>query len=156
MGVALPVMMLGLAAMVMAHLLSHPPTDSAPRQIAYNMRLYHRAALSFKAANPAVTGILAVPPPVFLTEWRFISCADSKSVVTYGGGFTASQSRDIAAEAARQSVVPPELGLGNWRNGSATGIGLSDGTLINSGFSGLTPVCTVPSGVAAIQTRLLP
>ena len=131
------------------------------RQIAYNMRLFHQAALSLKSANPSASGVLAVVPPSFLTDNRFIACAGSKAVVTYGAGLNSTQSRDVSGELLRQSVMPPELGAPNLAPGLmplayASGMGLSDGTLVNNGFASLTPVCAVPAGAAAIQTQLLP
>ena len=134
---------------------------SPARQIAYNMRLFHQAALSLKTANPGASGVLAVVPPSFLTDNRFISCAGNKAVVTYGAGLNSAQSRDVSGELLRQSVMPPELGASNFSPGLkpvgyASGIGLSDGTLVNNGFASLTPACAVPAGAAAIQTQLLP
>jgi hypothetical protein len=145
---------------------------SAPfpaRQIAYNMRLYHRAALAVKLANPGLQGVLAVSAPAFLTDWRFTSCASANAVVTYGSGLNSAQSRDVGGELLRQSAVPPELGLVNGSprfanqvgvngvlTGYAPGIGISDGMLINNGFASIVPACQLPPGVAAMQTQTAP
>jgi hypothetical protein len=177
MGAAIPLLVLALAYLAWLQgigqnlALGRPNGPTPARQIAYNMRLYHQAAVALKSGDTAQTmnGVLAVTPPGFLTDGRFTSCAASKSVVTYSNGLNLAQSRDVTAELLRQSVVPPELGGGNTSPlfpavdgasgplaGYAAGIGISDGSKINNGFGSLVPACAVPAGLAAIQTQVLP
>ena len=158
-------------------------TPNAPfpaRQIAYNMRLFHQAAIAFKIANPSDTATAAdplpVPVPSFLTEWRVAACADPKNVATYTVGLTAAQNRDIVSELLRQSVSPPELGIISASPavtgylGSVTpqaaydpGIGLSEpapaeagGTVVNTGYGAVTPACSIPAGASVMQTQVMP
>ena len=163
MGAALPLLVIALAYLAWLQgigqnwSLAGHNVPAPARQIAYNMRLYHQAALTLKSANPGLVGVLAVTPPAFLTDGRFVSCAASKSVVTYGNGLNSAQSRDVGAELLRQSIAPPELGItASALAGNAAGIGISDGSKINNGFGSLVPSCVVPLGLAAIQTQVLP
>ena len=146
-----------------------PNTPFPARQIAYTMRLTHQAAVAFKIANPSDTGALTVPVPSFLTEFRVAVCASAKNVASYTAGLTAAQNRDIVSELLRQSVSPPELGLisaspvvtgyGGAAGPQAVyapGIGLSDGTNLNTGFGAVTPACSIPAGASVIQTQVLP
>jgi len=175
MAVALPIVVLALAiaawsqGILQFDSLSRGNLPFPSRQIAYNLRLYHRAALAMKLANPELQGVFTVSVPNFLTDWRFTSCAGANAVVTYGSGLNSAQSRDVGSELLRQSVVPPELGLvgnsphfGNYwgsngvLTGYAPGIGISDGAFINNGFASIAPACPLPAGVAAMQTRTMP
>jgi hypothetical protein len=147
------------------HQSAHPPGAA---QLAYNMRLLHQAALAAKANAPSATGPLTVAAPAFLAEWRFQSCANDKSVVTYSAGLSPQQSRDVSMELLRQSIIPPELGgIGispvlasasglPSRVGFAPAIGLTDGRVINNGYGAVLPACPLPTGLAAIQTQLMP
>ena len=175
MGLSTPLLLGALGLVLLVGALQQK-ADLAPsggpqpaRQIAYNMRLFHQAAINFKIANPAATGSLIVPAPGFLTDWRFVACSNDKTVVTYSNGLNTRQNRDLVAELQRQSVLPPELGnisRAPQVSGApgyagpviafASGIGLADGAVINSGAAAVTPACPLSSGVAALQTQALP
>jgi hypothetical protein len=162
MGLGLPLFFLALAALVAMQLLTQKANLASlagpvpARQIAYNLRVFHQAAITYKLANPTVTGVLPVTPPAFLTDWRFTSCASSNAVVTSGSGFNLAMSRVLNDELLRQSSAPPELGIAAAPGGFTDGIGLSDGVFINNGFGPISPACPVPQGSAAIQTQVLP
>lgn len=136
------------------------------RQIAYNMRLYHQAAIAYKRQNPQADGALPLALPNFLNDWRFVACADANSVVTMSQNLGSAENRDLGQELLRQSLLPPELGIispsayfldgGKIAAGFAAGIGVSDGNMIQNGFGPVTPACAIPAGSAAIQTRLAP
>lgn len=141
------------------------------RQVAYLMRVYHQSSVSLKGSpTPPPLGPLANPPSNLAGQTFYASCADAKSVVTYLIGETLYRNEAVAAELARQSVAPPELG----KNGSGTtigyggldapyavpvaGIGLSNGAQIvgTADVTILPANCSVPAGAPALQTQVLP
>ena len=147
------------------------------RQIAYQMRVYHQSSVNYKLANGTATGVITSPPPSLSSQFYFTSCADAENVVTFVGGASAGRAwagglgafnnQSVAAELARQSISPPELGLVSQSSrvtgylGVTTsqaitvpGIGLSTGSNIQTGYGlvALPAGCTVPAGVPAMLT----
>jgi len=120
------------------------------RQIAYLLRSHHGAAVAFKLANPATTQAIAAGEPGMT---GFISCADANTVVTtIDQSYGTARDQQIAGELLRQSVATGQTGIG------VPGIGLSDGTQLQTGFGAvaLPASCPVVAGLPAMQTRVLP
>jgi len=125
------------------------------RQIAYLLRSHHSAAVSFKLANPATTQTI-VAGEAGMTG--FISCADAKTVVTtIDQSYGTARDQQIAGELLRQSVSSGQTGVVA-PGGGVPGIGLSDGTQLQTGFGAvaLPAACPVTAGLPAMQTRVLP
>lgn len=148
------------------------------RQIAYQMRIHHEAAIRLKRATP---GLITVTDALNDNDDQFVSCIDAKTVSTVmmivGDATTlmpfvivgVSETNAIVQELARQSIIAPELGrVGQtaWSIGYAdspstlitpvVGIGVADGGDIRTS-SGLIPTpCLAPTGAPVIMTQVLP
>jgi hypothetical protein len=170
----------GVTTIQQQQTLASPTQPYLPRQIAYEMRVFHRASLSYKGTFTAATGPISNPPPSMVNQFRYSSCADAKSVVTFPGGTGAGaawaaglgfyQNNAVATELARQSVSPPELGINaparvaGYNGGTVPqvipvpGVGLSTGTEVQSGAGAISlPAgCAVPAGLPVIVTQVLP
>jgi hypothetical protein len=116
-----------------------------------------------KAANGALTGVLADPSPamsgVAPVAFFFTSCADAKSVVTtLNEVLNPYQNQSIARELARQSAAPPELGSVAPHTVVIPGVGLSTGAAVQTGVGplALPANCAVPMGLPAIVTQVVP
>ena len=143
--------------------IANPAGPAPERQIAYLMRAYHQSSVAAKAANSALTGLLANPSPAMSgpspVAFFFTSCADAHSVVTtLIEASNAHQQQSIAHELARQSGAPPELGTVAPRTVVIPGTGLSNGTAVQTGVGPLPlPAnCAVAAGLPAIVTRVVP
>jgi hypothetical protein len=142
------------------------------RQIAYQMRVHHEAAIRLKRADPLLdTYVDALND----NDEQFLSCIRDKSVTTVMMFASAIPQLVIGAgevdavteELARQSVVAPELGrIGQtaWANGNTgpsivpvSGIGILDFPNMRTAM-GLIPAppCIAPDGAPAITTQVLP
>lgn len=127
----------------------HGGPDPA-RQVAYLLRVYHRAAVTYKQANPAAAQTI-VAGPAGMTG--FVSCADGTSVVTtIVQSYGTARDQKIAGELVSQSTAPGRTGTG------VPGIGLSDGTRLKTGLGpvALPANCVVDAGLPAMQTQVLP
>lgn len=146
---ALVVAAFALASQQRLAIAAHNGPDPA-RQIAYLLRTYHRSAVAFKQANPATTQTIVAGPAGMA---GFVSCADAHSVVTtIDQSFNTALDQQIAGEMLKQSLAPDSSGIG------VPGVGLSDGTRLQTGFGtlALPAACPVEAGLPAIQTQVLP
>jgi len=133
-------------------------TGPAPaRQIAYLMRSYHSSAVANKLGATSAT-----PPTETTTITGFVSCADAQNVVTTvdqsHGTYDTARTEQIVGELLRQSSAPPEFGNAIRPGIGVPGIGLSNGTQIQTGLGmvALPPTCPVPAGLPAILTQVVP
>jgi len=131
-------------------------TGPAPaRQIAYLMRSYHNASVTFKLANTgarhAITGATSIS--------GFVSCADAQNVVTtIDQSYGAARDQQIVSELLRQSAAPPEFGARSQTGIGVPGVGFSNGTQIQTGLGviALPDICPVAAGLPAMLTQVLP
>lgn len=148
------------------------------RQIAYQMRVHHQAAIRLKLADPALD---IVTDALNDNDDQFLSCIHDKTVttalMTIGDAMTlmpfvligAPETNMVVQELARQSVIAPELGrVGQtaWSIGytgaSSTlvtpvvGVGIADGGYIRTSSGLIPPTCIVPVGAPVLITQVLP
>jgi hypothetical protein len=143
------------------------------RQIAYQMRVHHEAAIRLKQADPSLDAFVDALND---NDNQFLSCIQDKTVMTVMMIFPSSvpelvigpsEVDAVVEELARQSVIAPELGRTGqtaWSNGNGgtlvapvAGIGILDFPNIRTA-TGLmpTPPCLAPNGAPAIVTQVLP
>ena len=68
--------------------------------------------------------------------------------MTAAKGLDTQQNRNTATQLAQQAAA--------FQSSLVSGIGLSDGTVINAGPASFAPSCVVNAGAAAVQTQVLP
>gem|GEM_PF-5214723 len=125
------------------------------RQIAYLMRSYHSSAVAYKLVHNSATQAIAGPAGMT----GFVSCADAQNVVTtVDQSYGAARDEQIVGELLRQSSTPPEFGTAIRAGIGVPGIGLSNGTQIQTGLGvvALPAACAVPAGLPAMLTQVLP
>ena len=151
------------------------------RQIAYQMRVHHQAAIALKQADP---GLSTVTDALNDNDYQFLSCIDGNYVATVMMTveliptlmISAAEANAVVTELARQSVMAPELGrVGQtawsigYNNAPSTlvtpvvGIGLvqfvpSEVATIHT-IDGDLPIpdgCLTPNGAPVIMTQVLP
>jgi len=177
---ALLIVAFALSAQQRLAIASH--TGPVPaRQIAYQMRVHHQAAIALKQADP---GLTTVTDALNDNDYQFLSCINGNYVatamMTVGDSITLmpmvmvgeAEANAIVEELARQSVIAPELGRTGqaaWSVGYAgspstlitpvVGVGMVDGASIRTS-SGLIPAsfaaCPVPTGAPILVTQVLP
>jgi len=149
------------------------------RQIAYQMRVHHQAAIALKQADPALS---TVTDALNDNDFLFLSCINGNTVATVMMTVTGipliprvmvgqTEANAVVEELARQSVMAPELGrVGQtaWSAGydgvagalitPVVGVGTSDAANIHT-TTGLVPLpdsCLAPAGAPVILTQVLP